>query len=85
VYASRLAGRLNRNWHRVCPNLLSLMKIDAETQRVLDTLTPAQQLGATVFTYKGDDASRPSNLPRNTVWATSWTDGAGRHCRCGNG
>jgi two-component system, OmpR family, sensor histidine kinase KdpD len=57
-YASRLAGRLNRNWYAVYvqtskerPTL-----IDAATQRILaNTLTLAQQLGATVFTYKGDD------------------------------
>jgi two-component system, OmpR family, sensor histidine kinase KdpD len=57
-YASRLAGRLNRNWYAVYvqvsrerPNI-----IDAATQRVLsNTLTLAQQLGATVFSYKGDD------------------------------
>ena len=57
-YASRLAGRLNRNWYAVYvqtskerPTL-----IDAATQRMLaNTLALAQQLGATVFTYKGDD------------------------------
>ena len=57
-YASRLAGRLNRNWYAVYVQTSSESptKIDAETQRVLsDTLTLAQQLGATVFTYKGDD------------------------------
>ena len=57
-YASRLAGRLNRNWYAVYvqTSLESPTKIDAETQRVLsNALTLAQQLGATVFTYKGDD------------------------------
>jgi len=57
-YASRLAGRLNRNWYalyvqasRENPSL-----IDAATQRMLsNNLTLAKQLGATVFTYKGDD------------------------------
>jgi two-component system sensor histidine kinase KdpD len=57
-YASRLAGRLNRNWYAVYvqtskehPTL-----IDGSTQRMLsNTLSIAQQLGATVFTYKGDD------------------------------
>lgn len=57
-YASRLAGRLNRNWYAVYVQTFSEgpTKIDAETQRVLSSaLTLAQQLGATVFTYKGDD------------------------------
>ncbi len=57
-YASRLAGRLNRNWYalyvqtpRENPTV-----IDSETQRILtDTLTLAQELGAMVFTFKGDD------------------------------
>ncbi|MCU0592449.1 MAG: PTS sugar transporter subunit IIA [Desulfobacterales bacterium] len=57
-YASRLAGRLNRNWYALYVRTWSESpaKIDAETQRVLsNALTLAQQLGATVFTYKGDD------------------------------
>jgi two-component system sensor histidine kinase KdpD len=57
-HASRLAGRLNRNWYAVYVQTASESptKIDAETQRVLsNALTLAQQLGATVFTYKGDD------------------------------
>ncbi len=57
-YASRLTGRLNRNWYAVYVQTSSESptKIDAETQRVLsNALTLAQQLGATVFTYKGDD------------------------------
>jgi two-component system sensor histidine kinase KdpD len=57
-YASRLAGRLNRNWYAVyvqtpaeAPTL-----IDSETQRLLaDTMTLANQLGAVVFTVKGED------------------------------
>jgi two-component system sensor histidine kinase KdpD len=57
-YASRLAGRLNRNWYAVYvqtpsedPTLL-----DAKTQRLLSgTLNLANQLGATVFTFKGQD------------------------------
>jgi two-component system sensor histidine kinase KdpD len=60
-YASRLAGRLNRNWYAMyvqtseeCP-----IAIDAMTQRMLsNTLTLAKQLGATVFTYKGDDVAK---------------------------
>ena len=57
-YASRWAGRLNRNWYAVYVQTSSESptKIDSETQRVLsNALTLAQQLGATVFTYKGDD------------------------------
>ena len=57
-YASRLAGRLNRNWYAVYVQTSqeSPLAIDAATQRMLsNTLTLAQQLGATVFTYRGDD------------------------------
>lgn len=57
-YASRLAGRLNRNWYAVYVQTAkeSPSVIDAVTQRVLsNTLTLARQLGATVFTYKGED------------------------------
>ena len=57
-YASRLAGRLNRNWYAVYVQTSKERPtiIDAATQRMLsNTLTLAQQLGATVFTYKGDD------------------------------
>jgi two-component system sensor histidine kinase KdpD len=57
-YASRLAGRLNRNWYAVYVQTESERPavIDSETQRILaDTLSLAQQLGATVFTYRGDD------------------------------
>jgi two-component system sensor histidine kinase KdpD len=57
-YASRLAGRLNRNWYAVYvqtpaeePTL-----VDAKTQGIISsTLTLAKQLGAMVFTYKGED------------------------------
>ena len=57
-YASRIAGRLNRNWYAVYVQTLSdsPANIDARVQRMLsNTLALAQQLGATVFTYKGDD------------------------------
>lgn len=57
-YASRLAGRLNRNWYAVYVQTSqeSPRAIDSATQRILsNTLTLAQQLGATVFTYRGDD------------------------------
>ncbi len=57
-YASRLAGRLNRNWYAVYVQTRSESPtaVDARTQRVLaNTMTLAQQLGAAVFTYRGDD------------------------------
>jgi two-component system sensor histidine kinase KdpD len=57
-YASRLAGRLNRNWYAVYIQTPSEEPgaIDMATQRMLsDTLTLAKQLGALVFTYKGED------------------------------
>ena len=57
-YASRLAGRLNRNWYAlyVQTSREKPTVIDSETQRILsNTLTLAQELGAMVFTYKGDD------------------------------
>ena len=57
---SRLAGRLNRNWYAVyvqTPDEEPTV-IDAVTQRLLsDTLTLANQLGATVFTFKGQDVA----------------------------
>jgi two-component system sensor histidine kinase KdpD len=57
-YTSRLAGRLNRNWYAVyvqTPSEEPTM-IDAHTQRAISgTLTLAKQLGAIVFTYKGED------------------------------
>ena len=59
-YASRLAGRLNRNWYAVyvqTPGEAPTV-IDAGLQRVLaGTLTLAKQLGAMVFTYKGEDVA----------------------------
>jgi two-component system sensor histidine kinase KdpD len=53
-----LAGKLNRNWYAVYVQTQSeeATVIDAQTQRLLsDTLTLAKQLGAMVFTYKGED------------------------------
>ncbi len=59
-FGSRLAGRLNRNWYAVyvqTPDEEPTV-IDARTQRLLsDTLTLANQLGATVFTFKGQDVA----------------------------
>jgi two-component system sensor histidine kinase KdpD len=57
-YASRLAGRLNRNWYAVYVQTPSEdpTVIDAATQRLLaDNLTLANQLGAMVFTFRGED------------------------------
>jgi len=57
-YASRLAGRLNRNWYAVYVQTASEKPetIDAETRQMLsNTMALAQQLGATVFNYKGND------------------------------
>jgi len=59
-FGSRLAGRLNRNWYAVYVQTPSEEPtvIDAVTQRLLsDTLTLANQLGATVFTFKGQDVA----------------------------
>jgi two-component system sensor histidine kinase KdpD len=57
-YGSRLAGRLNRNWYAVyvqTPREEPTV-IDAATQRYLsETLTLANNLGALVFPYKGED------------------------------
>jgi two-component system sensor histidine kinase KdpD len=57
-YGSRLAGKFNRNWYAVYVQTPSeeATAIDARTQRYLsEALTLAKQLGAMVFTYKGED------------------------------
>ena len=57
-YASRLAGKLNRNWFAIYVQTPSeeATVIDSHTQRIISsTLTLAKELGAMVFTYKGDD------------------------------
>ncbi|MRR17723.1 MAG: PTS sugar transporter subunit IIA [Deltaproteobacteria bacterium] len=57
-YASRLAGKLNRNWYAVYVQTPSeeATVIDSRTQRMLSgVLTLAKELGAMVFTYKGED------------------------------
>jgi two-component system sensor histidine kinase KdpD len=59
-YASRLAGKLNRNWYAVYVQTPSeeATVIDAQTLRLIsDTMTLAKQLGAMVFTYKGEDVA----------------------------
>jgi two-component system sensor histidine kinase KdpD len=57
-YASRLAGRLNRNWYALYVQTPSEepTAIDSSTQRIIsETLTLANQLGATVFTFRGEN------------------------------
>ncbi|OGP62844.1 MAG: PTS sugar transporter subunit IIA [Deltaproteobacteria bacterium RBG_13_47_9] len=57
-YTSRLAGKLNRNWYAVYVQTPpeEPMVIDTHTQQIISgTLTLAKQLGAIVFTYKGED------------------------------
>jgi len=57
-YTSRLAGKLNRNWYALYVETSGEKpeKIDSHTQRLLtDTLELAQELGATVYTYRSDD------------------------------
>jgi two-component system sensor histidine kinase KdpD len=57
-YASRFAGRLNKNWYALYVQTAAEdpLHIDIPTQNSLSrTLTLAKQLGAIVFTYKGED------------------------------
>jgi two-component system sensor histidine kinase KdpD len=57
-YASRFAGRLNKNWYALYVQTAAEdpLHIDTHTQNTLArTLTLAKQLGAIVFTYKGED------------------------------
>lgn len=59
-FGSRLAGRLNRNWYALYVQTPSEEPtvIDSVTQRIVgETLTLANQLGATVFTFKGTDVA----------------------------
>jgi two-component system sensor histidine kinase KdpD len=58
---ARLAGAMNRTWYalHVQTSRDAPDQVDAATQRVLsDTLALATTLGATVFTYKGDDVAQ---------------------------
>jgi two-component system sensor histidine kinase KdpD len=60
-YTSRLAGRLNRNWYAIYVQTPAEepTRIDTHTQQIISsTLTLAKQLGAIVFTYKGEDIVR---------------------------
>jgi two-component system sensor histidine kinase KdpD len=57
-YTSRLAGRLNRNWYAlyVQTSAEDPARLDPATRRGLsDTLALANQLGAMVFTFRGED------------------------------
>jgi two-component system sensor histidine kinase KdpD len=57
-YASRLAGRLNRNWYALYVQTPAEdpAQVDPATRSALsDGLALAAQLGAMVFTFKGDD------------------------------
>jgi two-component system sensor histidine kinase KdpD len=57
-YASRLAGKLNRSWYALYVQTSSEdpARLDAATRRRLsETLALAHQLGAMVFTFKGED------------------------------
>jgi len=57
-YASRFAGRLNKNWYALYVQTAAEdpLQIDIQTQNALaHTLTLAKQLGAIVFTYRGED------------------------------
>jgi two-component system sensor histidine kinase KdpD len=59
-FASRLAGRLNRNWYAIYVQTPSEdpTVIDAKTQRLLsETLTLANQLGAVVLPIKGQNVA----------------------------
>jgi two-component system sensor histidine kinase KdpD len=57
-YASRLAGRLNRNWYVVhvrTPKESAQLMDPASQRPVAATMALANQLGAIVFTVKGED------------------------------
>jgi two-component system sensor histidine kinase KdpD len=57
-HGSRLAGRLNRNWYALYVQTAAEdpARLDPAThRRIADSLELASQLGATVFTFQGDD------------------------------
>ena len=58
-HASRIAGRLNKNWYAVYVQSLaetSPVPDEGSNRQVSDTMALARELGAAVFNYKGDDA-----------------------------
>jgi two-component system sensor histidine kinase KdpD len=59
-YASRLAGKLNRSWYALYVQTSSEdpARLDAATRkRLSETLALGHQLGAMVFTFKGEDVA----------------------------
>jgi two-component system sensor histidine kinase KdpD len=55
-YSSRLAGKLDRNWYALYVRTPTEERLDPETQKQLgETLELARHLGATVFTFQGED------------------------------
>lgn len=57
-HASRLAGRLSRDWYAVHVQTRDPLEEEAQSERLLaDALALAGQLGATVFNLKGDDVA----------------------------
>jgi two-component system sensor histidine kinase KdpD len=59
-YASRLAGKLNRTWYAlyVQTSHEDPARLEGDVrQRLADTLALAHQLGAVVFTFKGEDVA----------------------------
>ena len=59
-YAARLAGKLNRNWYAVhvqAPRRSGSGAVRPDPKPLTDTLTLANQLGAVVFTVKGEDVA----------------------------
>ncbi len=59
-YGSRLAGRLDRTWYALYVQTPDEdpLRVDPAVQRQLgETLALAHQLGATVFTFKGEDVA----------------------------
>ena len=58
-HASRIAGRLNKNWYAVYVQSLaetSPVPDEGSNRQFSDTMALARELGAAVFNYKGDDA-----------------------------
>lgn len=57
-HASRLAGRLSRDWYAVHVETVDSVREDMRSQRLrAEALALAGQLGATVFTLKGEDVA----------------------------